>query len=216
MKRGSVRGVAVRALRAFRSRTFDLVASLFDGWKRETILQASLVIVVALYAAATIVLWLSTQQALAFAREQTRDAQRPWVTVGSMVFAEPLAAERPVRLAVTLKNTGQSPALHATVSGNLLVRTGEPPFGNQPSPQEARQTDMGPGEVRLADVAWAGVSQLQAGDLAAIESGRQRLYATVEVLYTDVFQRVNSTRLCAVYRPQNKDLVACAIGNELH
>jgi hypothetical protein len=216
MQRGSVRGVTVRALRAFRSHAFDFIAGLFDGWKRETLLQASLVIVVAVYGATTVALWLSTQQALAFAREQTRDAQRPWITVPGIALAEPLAADRPVHLAVTIKNTGQSPALRAAVSGTLLVRTTEPPFGNQPPSQDARQTDMGPGEIRLADVDWAGVSQLQPGDFAAVESGRQRLYVTIEVLYNDVFQRANSTRLCAVYRPQTKDLVACAIGNELH
>jgi hypothetical protein len=216
MRRASVRGVTRRAFRALRSHASDLAASLFDGWTRETILQASLVLVVALYATATLVLWLSTQQALAFAREQTRDAQRPWITVAGIALDEPLAANRPVRLGVTIKNSGQSPALRATIAGNLAIRTEAPPFGNQLPARDARQTDMGAGEIRLAYVDWGGISQLQPGDLAAVESGRQRLYATVEVFYNDVFQRANSTRLCAVYRPQTRDLAACATGNELH
>ncbi len=185
------------------------------NWRPGTILQAALLIMGTVYCCVTYALWTSTQQAIDQAREHMFSAQRAWITVANIALAEPPTANRPVRAAVTIKNTGQTPAFRMMTSGTLAIRDGDPAFVYGLMGKNRRAADMGAGETQLVYLDLDSGRPLQTGDLPVLDSARQRLYAIVEIAYADIFGHSASTRACAVYAPATKDLGPCTIGNEL-
>jgi hypothetical protein len=184
-------------------------------WRAGAVLQAALLIVGTVYCCITYALWTSTQQAIDQAREQTFAAQRAWITVANIALAEPPTVNRPVRAAVTIKNTGQTPAFRMTTSGTLAIRDADPGFVYGLMGRNRRAADMGAGETQLVYLELDNGHPLQPGDLPVLDAARQHLYAIVEITYADIFGHSASTRACAVYAPATKDLGPCTMGNEL-
>lgn len=167
------------------------------------------------YCGLTYALWSSTQQAIDQAREQMFSAQRAWITVASIALVEPPTANHPVRAAVTIKNTGQTPAVRMMTSGTLAIRDDDPAFVYGLMGRNRRAADMGAGETQLVYLELDEGRPLQTGDLPVLDSARQRLYAIVEIGYADIFGHSDATRVCAVYKPATSDLGPCTIGNEM-
>ena len=177
--------------------------------------MGGLVLVAMVYGVASYLLYSETQQMFASARDEARLSQRAWITVAGVALAEPLEPKRPIRAVVTIKNAGQTPGFRMAVSPRLTIRDTDPPFVNRMMQPDAGVTDIGPGETASVSVALDEAWPRALADLSSPAAGNRRLYAIVEVAYSDVFQHAGTTRVCSVYQPKDKAFVPCGAGNEL-
>jgi hypothetical protein len=192
-----------------------VVVEHLASWRLESVVRVATLLTGIVFCGVTIALWTATRQAIDQTRDQMLLAQRPWITVPKIELTEPLTASHPVRVAVSLKNTGLSPALGVTTSGMLAIRESAPGFVSTLAGKSDRRTDMGASDLQSTSVDLDGGQPLRADDLAVLRSAKQNLYAIVEIAYTDPFGHPGATNVCAVYRPAQQDFGPCAAGTEL-
>jgi cbb3-type cytochrome oxidase subunit 3 len=190
------------------------VAGVCARWRLQSIVSVAALLLGVLYCGVTFAFWSATRQAVDQTRNQILLTQRPWITVPRIELSEPLAANHPVRVTASVKNTGLSPALDVVTTSMLAVRQTQPGFVGRLVGRGDRRTDMGASDVQLIYMD-LDQGQLREDDLAALQSGRQNLYAIVEVIYSDPFGHSGATSVCASYRPAQRDFGPCATGSEL-
>jgi hypothetical protein len=194
---------------------FAAIAETCAGWRLQSVVSVAALLIGMLYCGVTFALWSATREAVAQTRDQLLLAQRPWITVPRIELSEPLAANRPVRVTASLKNTGLSPALDIMTSSTLALRQTPPGFVYRIVGPDDHRMDMGATDTQSIDLNFDEGQLLHEDDLAAVQSGRQNLYAIVEVVYRDPYGHAGTTDVCASYRPAQHDFGPCAIGNEL-
>jgi hypothetical protein len=190
------------------------LAAYCASWRLESVVAVAGLLTGVVYCGVTFALWSATRQAADQTRDQILLTQRPWITVPRIELSEPLTANHPVRVTASMKNTGLSPALDVVTSSMLAVRQTPPGFVGRLVVRSDRRMDMGASDVQLIYLDLEQ-GQLREDDLAAVQSGRQNLYAIVEVIYSDPFGHAGATNVCASYRPAQRDFGPCASSSEL-
>jgi hypothetical protein len=214
---GSLRPETMRRAR-WQARLTAVLNAIFEhcaSWRLESLVRVAILVAGIVYCGLTMAVWTATRQAIDQTRDQMLLAQRPWIIVPKIELSEPLTASHPVRVAVSLKNTGLSPALGVVTSGTLAIRESAPGFISRLTGRSERRTDMGASDLQSIYVELDGGEPLRADDLAVLRSAKQSLYAIVEIAYTDPFGHPGATNVCAVYRPALQDFGPCTAGTEL-
>jgi hypothetical protein len=161
----------------------DVLTAQGARWRWSSLLAVAALLTGIAYCVVTFAYWRATREVIDQLRGQTVLAQRPWITMSRIRLLEPLAAGRPVSAAVSVKNTGQSPALEVLMSGMLVVRRTAPGFVDYRWRSAAHGS--GASDEQVIRVEFDG-GALRDDDFAELRSGRQVLYAIAEVNYTDV------------------------------
>ncbi len=195
--------------------TIAAVVEHCAGWRPQSVVAVAALLTGIVFCAVTLGFWSATREAIRQTREQALLAQRPWLIVPKVELLAPLATGHPVRAAASLANTGHSPAVEVVASGMLSLSRSAPGFVSHILGGGERRMDMGASDAQLIYLDLDDRQPINDADLAALSSGKQTLYAIVEVTYNDPFGHTGVTNVCTAYRPAQRDFGPCAIGSEL-
>jgi hypothetical protein len=164
----------------------------------------------------------TNRDAVDLTRKQVYIGQRAYLIPEGFSLAEPLRANNPVRVLFTIRNTGETPALHVQRAGGLLILD-----QNFPPEIHGAVNPLAPGSVSFVgkgqapikpDELWLEGNKkrtLQSAELQAILDGTKHMFALSLVDYRDIFGYRCSTTSCGQYDPGTGEMVRCASQNEL-
>jgi uncharacterized repeat protein (TIGR01451 family) len=184
-------------------------------------IQVAAVVVAAIYAGLTLLLLLTTKDAVKLTREQVHIGQRAYVIVEHPTFTEPLAIGQPIKVTVELKNTGQTPAIQLRTVVVVDVLLDEPKDISYPTPETV--STIGAGQIKkvhagrlnrlnedeFKDVTSKDEFSVDGANTVLTITQHRHVYVYGRVVYKDIFNGDGETEFCGVYIAFENDFVGC-------
>jgi hypothetical protein len=181
--------------------------------RKHTRIQWIGLIVAAVYAFLTLLLWLQARSANELTRTNLRAAERAYMLLQGATLTSPLVVGQPIRANVVFKNTGRTPAEGIRIGANFYIGKGSgeryPTAYFDPLSQ---RNDRGSGEelrvfVPRTDEITHYVTNLTPDEWQSLRSFDRVLLLIGEIQYVDVFslpttpQTIpDSTTFCSEFR----------------
>jgi hypothetical protein len=160
----------------------------------------------------------AARDSVTLASENTRRDQRPWLTLTTVNLVKPLTATEPPLVAVTIENSGRTPALDVTVHARVFARSdfAEEHLMTEAEGKVRSRAIIGPGTT-TGSLFGGGTKTLGEEHVAAIAADKSRLYISGFVKYRDVFDCWHQTTFCfwisGNVTLERLMMVPCDIGN---
>jgi len=144
--------------------------------------------------------WKEMHTSTVAVKEQFRIAKRAWINITECKFREPLSAKISNHIDLTVKNSGETPALQVIYKYRTWIEVAGKTIAEEKFTPSSKSV-YGPGDVRFTVLAWT--SPMSQEQVKLLESKKGTFFVDIDFTYHDIFDAMNlhHTRACFVYNP---------------